>query len=780
MKRLLAILLAICMVISLAACNGSSEVPQETEPTQPATEPEPTAADIYNEAAALVQAKSSLKIKLNSEKNTVVAKQTFSEVQALTVSLNGVGSDSFVGKVSGVVRFGPDYSAMLEEYTIDDTVYGSMEGAYYTAPSTQEEFFTRYAPVVLLDPALYSTVELNEDGDIVFSDATAPESWLGLEDCTLVDATGVADFEDDELIGYEYDLSYSMGSADVTLHITAELKEFSETVETPDLSLHNYLSLANADIPLILERGRGAILQSQSLSIENAVAVTSAAGNCTVSNAINLNMTGFGDTLQAYRTSTVVGADLSTGKGFNYYLEESFVDNVFSASENGGKPEQLDDITGESIRSSFLFDYLGVSGFAEMDGFVDLEDLSSVTYTEVPGGYVLDFNYSDAYTDTMKYYACGNIFEDPKVLDDNATSYELLSSNGYVALDAVTGLPTAVSSTYSATHTIEGGVYPLRMDRMQSIDAASLSAYTAITGEPLEMDADLPQPTPLFYKVTGENNEQMWLFGTIHVGDSRTENLPQGIYDALQNADALALEFDMSQFEQQLMEDEALAQQALSTYIYADGSTITQHLTNMEVYAMGRQLLKFAGEYNSLSDAMRPTMWSNTIENFYLDLGYRLSSQYGVDNQLLQLAQEQEKTVLNVESGIEQMKMMSGFSDGLQEQLLISAISTTPAQYNAQVEELYEMWCAGDEAAFLEYFKTDNTDLTGLELAYAQEYTKAMETDRNAKMLRTAIGYLESGDTVFYAVGLAHLMAEDGLVNTLREAGYKVELVTFQ
>ena len=123
--------------------------------------------------------------------------------------------------------------------------------------------------------------------------------------------------------------------------------------------------------------------------------------------------------------------------------------------------------------------------------------------------------------------------------------------------------------------------------------------------------------------------------------------------------------------------------------------------------------------------------------------------------------------------------MMSGFSDGLQEQMLIATINTTPTQYNAQVEELYEMWCAGDEEAFIEYFKTDDTELTGQELVYAQEYTKAMETDRNAKMLETAIGYLNSGDTVFYAVGLAHLMAEDGLVNTLRAAGYTVELVTF-
>lgn len=780
MKKLFVFVLALCMVISLAACGDSADDVPATDPSLAVTEPEPTAADIYNDAAALVQTKSNIKIKLNSEKNTLVGTQTFSEELALTISVNGAGSDSFVGKASGVVRFGPDYSVMLEEYTFDDTVYGSLEGAYYTAPSTQEEFFTRYVPVVLLDPALYSSVEFTDDGNIEFSGATEPESWLGLEDCTQVKAGGIAKFENDELISTEYQLSYSSGSADVTLYITVELKEFSDTLETPDVTQRSYLPLATADIPMILERGRGAIVQSQSLSVINTESVISSAANYTLSNTQSLDMTGYEDTLQSCLTQTIVGGDMTSGRLYNYYYEESFADGVLSVSENGEELEYVDEFTGADIRAAYLFEYLGFSGSSEIDGFVDLENVSSVTYSEVPGGYVLDFNYTDTYTNTLKNYACGSIFEDPGVLDDNATAYEILSSNGYVALDAVTGLPTALSTTYSATHTIEGGVYPLRMDRIQTFDAASLSAHRTITGEPLSMDTDLPQPTPLFYKVTGKNGEQMWLFGTIHVGDARTGNLPQGIYDALQSADALALEFDMSQFEQQLAEDEALMQQVLSTYIYADGSTIIQHLTNTDVYAMGRQLMKFAGQYNTGTDSMRPSIWANIIENFYLDLGYRLSAEYGVDTQLLQLAQEQEKTVLDVESGIEQMKMMSGFSDGLQEQLLIATISTTPAQYNAQVEELYELWCAGDEEAFTAYFETDSEDLTGMELAYAQEYTNAMETDRNAKMLETAIDYLNSGDTVFYAVGLAHLMAEDGLVNTLRAAGYTVELVTFE
>ena len=69
--------------------------------------------------------------------------------------------------------------------------------------------------------------------------------------------------------------------------------------------------------------------------------------------------------------------------------------------------------------------------------------------------------------------------------------------------------------------------------------------------------------------------------------------------------------------------------------------------------------------------------------------------------------------------------------------------------------------------------------MTEEEKALMLEYEQAIETGRNVDMLTVAEDYLNSGKTVFYAVGLAHLLADDGLVNTLRDAGYTVELVTF-
>jgi uncharacterized protein YbaP (TraB family) len=188
---------------------------------------------------------------------------------------------------------------------------------------------------------------------------------------------------------------------------------------------------------------------------------------------------------------------------------------------------------------------------------------------------------------------------------------------------------------------------------------------------------------------------------------------------------------------------------------------------------------------------MKPSLWSNSISNFYLRMGYRLHADYGMDNQLMDRAREQKKEILDVESGIEQMQMMGGYSDALQEYLLASTLSDTSLEYQNDVLELFEMWCAGDEAVLREYLRDDEEEpdtstMTEEELAQynkelelMDEYNKAMSSDRNAEMLKAAIDYLESDKVVFYAVGLAHLLDEDGLVNTLRDAGYTVELVTY-
>ncbi len=94
----------------------------------------------------------------------------------------------------------------------------------------------------------------------------------------------------------------------------------------------------------------------------------------------------------------------------------------------------------------------------------------------------------------------------------------------------------------------------------------------------------------------------------------------------------------------------------------------------------------------------------------------------------------------------------------------------------------------GDEQALTELMaedEIDDSDMTKQEKQELEkllnEYNTAMSYNRNKGMLEAAAERLESGETVFYAVGLAHLLdTQNGFVKDLREAGYTVELVEYK
>jgi uncharacterized protein YbaP (TraB family) len=323
--------------------------------------------------------------------------------------------------------------------------------------------------------------------------------------------------------------------------------------------------------------------------------------------------------------------------------------------------------------------------------------------------------------------------------------------------------------------------------------------------------------TPLFYHVTGENGQEMWLLGTIHVGDERTAFLPEEIYNAFAASDALALECDSEAFDEQMEKDDKLSEQVSNLYFYSNGTSVQSLIEKYEAehpedkeeteeaedtektddaeeeeedtYTQVLRLLKATGNYNMNMPYAKPYVWSSSIDEFYLRQGYQLHRDQGVEERLTAWAKELDKEILEVESSLFQIKMLTGFSDDLQLMMLGDAVSTSARESWEATMDLYEKWCAGDEAVLREEIndEVDTSEMTEEELAeyeeckpLMEEYDKAVSFERNKGMLKKAIEYLESDKVIFYAVGLAHLLdGTNGLVDALREAGYTVELVTY-
>jgi uncharacterized protein YbaP (TraB family) len=85
----------------------------------------------------------------------------------------------------------------------------------------------------------------------------------------------------------------------------------------------------------------------------------------------------------------------------------------------------------------------------------------------------------------------------------------------------------------------------------------------------------------------------------------------------------------------------------------------------------------------------------------------------------------------------------------------------------------------GNEAMINFLCNTSTEGLSEAEAALMEEYNAKMLTERNIAMAEFARTQLLSGDTVFMAVGAAHMVGEDGIVSLLREMGYTVEKIEY-
>ncbi|MBR2047933.1 MAG: TraB/GumN family protein [Oscillospiraceae bacterium] len=776
MKKILSLVLCLSLLLGMTACGGGEPTTPTTEPTVPptTTEPAPDAAELYAQAAEKIRSAEAMLINYTLDKTTTIGQDTFMESEKVSLSLATAADGTVSAASTRNLTWGEDYYSDFREYYGEGGFYVTLDGMNQTCEMTGDEFLFRYLPGVILSPELYTNVAFLDDTTIEFSGANALEPWLAAEGRTLVEASGTAVLNAAGILDdCTYHAVYTQNGATHSVDITLRTMTGSVTASLP-ADADSYVPAESADALLTYERAIGLTLQAKEASSFSSETILIEAGATTLATQMTMNTYGAGKELMAKFDSEVVLLDLSTGEtAYSVTQEELFKNGTYTVRTDGGPAQPNRSVTAEMIESSRMSQLADTMPLTTDLSGMTLEDLGAVS--------LLEFSLSEELAEYYTTYLVGMIYQDPNLLNDLATDYRTEEAGGFLGIDNATGLPTQLGLRYIGIHTIDGTECQLVYDVSQSFAFADGSAYHEITDENPPVDAPENPATPLLYHVTGADGQEMWLFGTIHVGDSRMAYLPQELVDALTAADSLAVEFDDTAFTEALEEDEELVALVQEHYFYTDGTKTADHVSDELLYQHAIDLLKATGGYNSSMELCKPILISQAIENAYLALARNLSPNRGADAQLMDMARDMGKEILDVESAEAQIAMLTGYSEPLQELLLTEALEIDAAEYQQEVLALYELWCSGDEAALIAYLteEADLSELTEDELALYEEYTYAMSTERNAGMLEVAKGYLEGDSVVFYAVGLAHLLAQDGLVNTLRDAGYTVELVTY-
>ena len=790
MKRTFSLLLCVSLLLMLAACHTqppttapgttATQTPvqttQSTAPTQttaPTAPVQPDALGLYADALNLLEGRDSLQLSVTRVDEVSTASQTVETRSSQTLSLQGLNTGAVRAAFSEDVTFGGYQTAITETY-VDGVAYAQVGDSTFSAEMTAEEYLARLIPAAMVDAALYGSVELAEgtDGTVLrLRDATELESWLASEATELISARAdVTLGSDGSLQSVFYSATYLCANTPITTTLSATYADCdSAPITAPAAS--GCTPIAYLDGPRLVEQAFGYLSSYNNVSFDSHVTTYVAAAAFYLYQGYDIDIYDLNSNPQICVNTDVYYTDYYNDQSGEQSLEERYLNGKYTASYDGGEPETNTAVTADRMADyvlSFLTEYVLDCGY-----FAD------AVCTDLGSLLLIEFDCSSALGKLIADEVCGDIFADPDFLNDLGGKYRTDTMEYYIAVDKYLGLPTAMGLNFQGTHTIDGYEYVSIRQVDQSIYLDSLDAYKAINDVAAPGEAPEEQATPVFYHVTGPNGQELWLLGTIHVGDDRTGYLPQEIYDAFEASDALAVECDTRILEDQMETDDALQEEVSGLYYYGDGSTAKDHIGDDELYELAVKMMKATGNYFYNAPYLKAASWSSSITNFFIRQGSGLSSDKGVDNRLLELADKSGKKILEVESSLFQLKMLTGWSDGLSKWQLQDAVQTNGVGYSLSLLEMYDLWCSGDEAALIEYLKSDTTELTEEELAWWNEYNTAMSTDRNADMAQTAIGYLESGETVFMAVGLAHVLEEDGLVNALRAAGYTVELVEY-
>lgn len=276
-----------------------------------------------------------------------------------------------------------------------------------------------------------------------------------------------------------------------------------------------------------------------------------------------------------------------------------------------------------------------------------------------------------------------------------------------------------------------------------------LAACNAVAAPPVNSDA-------LLWKVTTDRGAINHIFGTIHSDDARVLQLKPAVETAFAGSERLVLEIAVS--------PEGMLELMARMY-RRDGSGLREDLP-ASLYTETVKAFKTRGLEESWTN--RLTIWGAAL-NLMMP---QSSSGMVLDLQLQTQMQARNKPVLGLETVESQLAVFADLDKESQVRLLSIALEELE-RLEQTTEQLIRYYLREDLAAIAGMEREFHT---GENRAFMERLMDRLIDQRNRRMVRAMQEYLPAGQT-FVAIGALHLPGENGIINLLQKAGYRVEPV---
>ncbi|PCE31269.1 TraB/GumN family protein [Burkholderia ubonensis] len=277
------------------------------------------------------------------------------------------------------------------------------------------------------------------------------------------------------------------------------------------------------------------------------------------------------------------------------------------------------------------------------------------------------------------------------------------------------------------------------------------------------------QPARMPFYVATKGKVTIYVLGTLHVGDPSdyppAQPFRPRVLAALAASPTLALE---------LSPDDLLeSQDDVSKYGICNYACLPRLLPE----PLWQQLAgRLRGNAAALAEIrkMRPWLAALVVET-YDSLSAGLQTEYGTEAQLQNVyLKKKGGRVVGLETLAEQMRAFTGLTLAEQREMLAQDMVQTPAQNAADIKALHRLWRIGDADALAAWAVAKSERLTRSKALSASLDNKILY-ERNRRFVTRMTAIAAPNRPLFVAIGALHLGGPRGVLELLRQQGYRVD-----
>lgn len=259
----------------------------------------------------------------------------------------------------------------------------------------------------------------------------------------------------------------------------------------------------------------------------------------------------------------------------------------------------------------------------------------------------------------------------------------------------------------------------------------------------------------LLWEISGNNLEQpSYIFGTVHMICQDDYLMTETIQNTLKNVDAFYAEIDFSNQEnmaviQQSMMSEIPLSERLEPAKYNELKSLLKEVVDLDI-----------AQFEHFTDAAIVSMV--TFKSFPCT-DFKM-----YELELLQTAATAEKQIGGLETAAEQMEIL-GKSLGID--AIFEMLNDLKKDGFKSTKEMIALYTKQDVQGLYDYMKKSSY--------MTNEVYNEMLTKRNHNWVKNMPALMQK-QSVFFAVGAAHLSGNNGVLQLLKENGYSVKPVNIQ